>query len=109
MGGDGLYVVFKLRLGASIPRSVGLSVCWLVCWSVLQKLQKIYKTLQNLTKRYKTFGKTVKEALAVCRSFLDGVVIFVLSFVKHAYVIHERSLTIAGFILLNATDMNGVA
>ena len=45
---------FKLRLGAFIPRSVGRSVCWSVCLSVLQKLQKIYKTLQNLTKPYKT-------------------------------------------------------
>ena len=42
-------VIFKLRLGALIPRSVGLSVGL----SVLQKLQKNYKTLQNITKRYK--------------------------------------------------------
>ena len=51
---------------------VGLSVGL----SVLQKLQKIiklYKTSHNLSI---TFLKTVKAALAVCRSFLDGVVIF---------------------------------
>ena len=42
--------IFKLRLGAFIPRSVGRSVCR----AVLQKLQKNYKTLQILTKRYKT-------------------------------------------------------
>ena len=79
-------VVFKLRLGALIPRSVGLSVGL----SVLQKLQKNYKTLQTITKCYKTLQnieiksfcppfsavKTVKEALVVCQSFLDGVVIF---------------------------------
>ena len=44
------YCFFKLRLGALIPRSVGLSVCW----SVLQKLQKItklYKCVQNIKKR----------------------------------------------------------
>ena len=50
--------IFKLRLGALIPRSVGRSVCRSVCrsvgLSVLQKLQKNYKTLQNLPKRYKT-------------------------------------------------------
>ena len=39
--------IYKLRIGAFIPRSVGRSVGW----SVLQKLQKNYKTLQ---KRYKT-------------------------------------------------------
>ena len=41
------YEVFKLRLGAFIPRSVG----WSVGLSVLQKLQKfikLYKTLQGL-------------------------------------------------------------
>ena len=49
--------IFKLRLGALIPRSV--------CRSVLQKLQKKlqnftkpYKTFQNL---YKTFVKAVRE------------------------------------------------
>ena len=36
--------------------------------SVLYKLQKNYKTLQFIAKRYKTFGKTVRKALAVCRS-----------------------------------------
>ena len=36
--------------------------------SVLYKLQKNYKTLQFIAKRNKTFGTTVKEALAVCRS-----------------------------------------
>ena len=45
--------LFKLRLGALIPRSVCLSVGWSVGWSVglsvLQKLQKNYKTLQNPT------------------------------------------------------------
>ena len=82
--------IFKLWLGALIPRSVGLSVGL----SVLQnykKIIKLYKTLQNSTKHYKTLQnieiksfcpppfsavKTVKEVSAVCRSFLDGVVIF---------------------------------
>ena len=52
-----VYVFFKLRLGASIPRSVGLSVCLSVGLSVLQKLQKItklYKTLQNIVKHQKS-------------------------------------------------------
>ena len=43
----------KLRLGALIPRSV----CRSVGLSVLQKLQKItklYKTLQNITKHWET-------------------------------------------------------
>ena len=42
---------FKLRLGALIPRSVGLSVCLSVGLSDLKKLQK---KLQNFTKHYKT-------------------------------------------------------
>ena len=82
---------FKLRLGALIPRSVCRSVGRSVGRSVLQKYKKIYKTLQNITNQYKTLKniemknfwpltpssmKTVKEALALCRSFLDGVVIF---------------------------------
>ena len=70
-----IIVVFKLRLGASIPRSVGLSVC-----RSSKNYKKNYKTLQNITKGYKTFGKTVEEALAVCRSFLDGVDIFFTKF-----------------------------
>ena len=77
----------KLWLGALIPRSVCLSVCLLV-------LQKLQKKLQNLTKPCKMLQnnemrsfvplppflevKTVKEASAVCRSFLDGVVIFLV-------------------------------
>ena len=36
--------IFKLRLGALISRSVW----WSVGRSVLQKLQKYYKTLQNI-------------------------------------------------------------
>ena len=43
-----LFLIFKLRLGALIPRSVCLSVCWSVC------PPKITKELQNITKRYKT-------------------------------------------------------
>ena len=58
------------------------------------KLTKKYKTLHNLSKHYKTlkdieirsfcthththtlsFMNTIKEASAVCRSFLDGVII----------------------------------
>ena len=45
--------IFKLWQGALKLTSV----CWLVCLSVLQKLQnftEIYKTLQNSTKHYKT-------------------------------------------------------
>ena len=42
---------FKLRLGALIPRSVGLSVCLSVCLSVgLSVLQKLQKILQNFKK-----------------------------------------------------------
>ena len=46
--------IFKLRLGALIPRSVGLSVCLSVGLSVglssknYKKNIKLYKTLQNL-------------------------------------------------------------
>ena len=47
--------IFKLRLGALISRSVGLSVGLLVCLSVgPSKITKYYKTLQNLSKHYKT-------------------------------------------------------
>ena len=62
MGKTGFYV-FKLRLGALIPRSVGRSVCLSVGLSVgrsvgppkiTKKITKLYKTLQNVTKRYKT-------------------------------------------------------
>ena len=84
-------LVVKLRLGALIPRSVCLSVCRSVGRSVCPpKITKNYKTLQNFTKHYKTLEndkiwiphslscvKTVKEASALCRSFLDGVVIFI--------------------------------
>ena len=45
--------VFKLRLGALIPRSVGWLVGLLVCWSS-KNYKKNYKTLQNITKRHKT-------------------------------------------------------
>ena len=85
---------------ALIPMCVCLSVCLFVGRSVLQNLQqqqkitKPCKTLQNFTKRYKmlqmlqnieirsfctphslSLMKTFKEASAVCRSFLEGVVI----------------------------------
>ena len=79
---NGLYnpwykenLIFKLRLGALIPRFVFLSVCPFVC---PPKITKNYKTLQNLTKYYKAWEndelrfvlpspplscvKTVKEA-----------------------------------------------
>ena len=56
-----IHLVFKLRLGALIPRSVGRSVGLSVGRSVLQKLQKNYKTLQNITKRYKTLQNTTKH------------------------------------------------
>merc|ERR1711942_425816 len=44
--------IFKLRLGALIPRSVGLSVCLSVGLSSknYKKNIKLYKTLQNLPK-----------------------------------------------------------
>ena len=47
---------FKLRLGALIPRSVGRSVGLSVCRSSknYKKITKLYKTLQNVTKHYKT-------------------------------------------------------
>ena len=50
------YALFKLRLGALIPRSVCLLVCQSVGLSALQKLKKItklYKTSKNITKQYK--------------------------------------------------------
>ena len=78
-----------LRLGALIPRSVGQLV-----GRSSKNSKKHYKTLKSITKRYKTLVqiieirsppltaspplsviKTVNEATAVCRSFLDGVVI----------------------------------
>ena len=46
------FKVVKLRLGALIPRSLCLSV---VCCTVCPpKITKNYKTLQNLSKHYKT-------------------------------------------------------
>ena len=62
---DGQWILVKLRLGALIPRSVCLSVCR----SVLQKLKKIYKTVQNIsTKRY----KILKEGVFVAPPFQKG-------------------------------------
>ena len=52
----GALLFVKLRLGALIPRSVCWSVGLSVGRSVLQKLKKNYKSVQNITKRYKTFG-----------------------------------------------------
>ena len=72
----GTFLDASMHLCMRICPSVSPSVCWSVGLSVLQKLQKYYKTLQNSANRYKTFWKTVREAMAVCRSFLDGVVIF---------------------------------
>ena len=46
--------LFKLRLGALIPWSVGLSVCL-------------------SSKNYKKNDDSVKEAQAYCRSFLDSL------------------------------------
>ena len=81
---------FKLRLGALILRSV----CWSVCRSKnykkksqnLTKLYKHYKSFPNIEGQWNkeflppplSFMKTVKEPLAVCQSFLDGVIIFIL-------------------------------
>ena len=68
---------FKAPAGALIPRSFKN-------YKKIQNFTKHYKSIQN-TKEYSNkeflpptslFIKTVKEALAVCRSFLDGVVIF---------------------------------
>ena len=67
---------FQLQLGALIPRSVCWSVCLFVCLCVLQKLQ-------NVTNQYKTskiFMNNAKKASVVCRSFLDGVVMFIIKF-----------------------------
>merc|ERR1712208_59025 len=78
---DSQIILFKLRLGALIPRSVG----WFVGLSVglssknYKKIIKLYKTSHNLSI---TFLKTVKAALAVCRSFLDGVVIFLIDLIN---------------------------
>ena len=80
----------KLWLGALIPRSPFLSACLSVCPSSKEKNKKKYRTLQNFAKPYKTLKddkimgfqpvlslmRTVKEASAICRIFLDGVVIF---------------------------------
>ena len=52
--------IFKLRLGALIPRSVGLSVCLSVCLSS-KNYKKNYKTLQNVTKQYKTLQNVTKH------------------------------------------------
>ena len=102
---------FKLRLGALM---VSLSVCLSVGLSVsrssknYKKNTKLYKTLQNSTKQYKTLQnieiksfcpppfsavKTVKEASAVCRSFLDGVVIFFIQPGQWLVVAVARRLT----------------
>ena len=59
------HLIFKLRLGALIPRSVGRSVCLSVGLSVgrsvgLSVLQKLQKKLQNFTKPYKTF-QTIQD------------------------------------------------
>ena len=53
------HTIFKLRLGALIPRSVGRSVGLSVGLSVgppkiTKKITKLYKTLQNVTKHYKS-------------------------------------------------------
>ena len=84
--------IFKLRLGAFIPRSVGRSVGRSVCLSSknYKKIIKLYKTSHNLSI---TFLKTVKAALAVCRSFLDGVVIFFNpSLIDYALHVYYKSL-----------------
>ena len=88
------FVLVKLRLGALIPRSVGRSVGLSVGLSVCRSVcpPQNYKTLQNPTKHSRAskkgfcpfpspicFVQTVKEASAICRSFLDGVVIFQLN------------------------------
>ena len=50
-----LKEVFKLRLGALIPRSVGPLVGWSVGPpKITKKITKLYKTLQNVTKNYKS-------------------------------------------------------
>ena len=60
-------------------------MCLSVCLLVVQKLQNftnLYKTLRNnkVCSPNLTYDvKTVKEASAVCRSFLDGVVIFLMT------------------------------
>ena len=80
--------IFKIRLGALIPRSVCWSVCRSVCLSVGLS-SKNYKKLQNFVKPYKTLKEgnirgfqpvlalmeTLKE---VQQSFLDGVFIFLM-------------------------------
>ena len=71
---------------------VGWSVCRSVCLSPknykkITKLSKHYKSIQNIEKHWNkeflplppSFMKTVKEASALCQSFLDGVVIFLKS------------------------------
>ena len=71
-------LVVNLRLGALIPRSVGLSVCLSGCLSSknYKKITKLYKTLKGDKIRgfqpNLSLMKTVKEASAICRSFLDG-------------------------------------
>ena len=64
LSGQGEHV-FKLRLGALIPRSVGRSVGRLVgppkITKKLQNFTKHYKTLQNITKCYKTLQNIGKH------------------------------------------------
>ena len=54
-----LFLIFKLRLGALIPRSVCLPVCRSVCLSVGPP--KITKKLQNFTKHYKMLHNVTKH------------------------------------------------
>ena len=75
--------LFKLRLGALIPRpvclSVGLSICLSFCLSVLQKLQK---KLQNFTIVYKTSQNIKKDKIrspspSFCEDHQGSFVLFI--------------------------------
>ena len=70
--------IAKIRLGALIFRSVGRSVG---PPKIIKNITKLYKTLQNMLQNITK--QTVKEASAVCGSFLDGVVIFFKEIYHH--------------------------
>ena len=82
-----LNLIMIFSLFNALLRSFKTKVCWSVCPPKITKNTKLYKTLQINTKHWNilkflpptpSFMNTIKEALAVCRSFLDRIVIFFL-------------------------------
>ena len=76
--------MFKLQLGALIPRFVGLSVSRLVRRSSknYKKITKLYKTLQNVTKHYKTLQNQEKWSYEDCQG---SFAIFLLEQYLHCF------------------------